>query len=65
MAKKWIQKAIKRPGAFTRWCKRQGFNGVTSACIAKGKRSKNPRVRRQANLAATLRKMSRKRRGRK
>jgi len=62
MAKKWIQKAVKRPGAFTKWCKSRGYKGVTSACIAEGKRSKNPRVRRQANLAATLRKIGKKRR---
>lgn len=60
MAKNWIQKAVKKPGSFTSWCKRQGFSGVTSACIAKGKRSKNPTVRRRANLASTFRKMNRK-----
>jgi len=58
--KKWIQSAVKKPGAFTNWCKKQGYKGVTSACIAEGKRSKNPTTRRRANLAATLRKMRRK-----
>lgn len=55
--KNWIQSAIKKPGAFTRWCKQHGYSGVTAECIAKGKKSKNPTTRRRANLAATLRKL--------
>ena len=43
-------------------CKQQGFPGVTSACIAAGKKSKNPTTRRRANLAQTLRGMRRRRR---
>jgi len=63
MAKKrrWIQEAIKKPGAFTEWCRRQGFSGVTRECIEKGKRSSNPTTRRRAYLAETLRKLSKKR----
>ena len=40
--KKWIQKARERMerkgtvGSLTRWCKRQGFQGVTCECIRKG-----------------------------
>ena len=62
--KKWIQGAIKNKGSFTRWCRQQGFSGVTSACIAAGKKSKNPTTRRRANLAQTLRGMRRRRRRR-
>ena len=54
--KKWMQGAVSKPGAFTRWCKSQGFSGATSECIAKGKKSKNPTTRKRANLAATFRK---------
>lgn len=50
---------IRRPGSFTAWCKRQGFGGVTSACIAKGKASKDPRIRRKATFAANARKWKR------
>ncbi len=57
--KNWIQQAIKKPGAFTEWCRRQGFSGVTRECIEKGKRSSNPTTRRRAVLAETLRKLSR------
>ena len=55
---RWMQAAVKRPGAFTNWCKAQGFDGVTAECIAMGKRSKNPTVRRRAVLAQTFRKVA-------
>jgi hypothetical protein len=63
MAKKkhWIQDAIKKPGAFTEWCKRQGYEGVTRECIEKGKKSPNPTTRRRAYLAETLKKLAKKR----
>jgi len=63
MAKKkknWIPKDLKK-GAFTAYCKRQGFKGVTKACIEKAKRSKNPTTRKRAILAETFRKMAKKR----
>lgn len=53
---KWIPRNLKE-GAFTAWCKRQGFNGVTEECIRKGLSSDNPTIRRRANLAKTFRKM--------
>jgi len=59
--KKWIQEAIKKPGAFTEWCRRQGFSGTTKECIEKGKRSSNPTTRRRAVLAETLKKLAKKR----
>lgn len=39
-----------------------GYGGVNAACIAAGKRSKDPTTRRRANLANTLGRM-RKRKG--
>jgi len=42
-------------GKFTRYCKGLGFSGVTSACIQKGKNSKNPAVRRRAVFAENAR----------
>jgi hypothetical protein len=54
---KWIQQSVKHPGAFTAYCKSQGFNGVTAKCIQHGRSSSNATIRRRANLAATLRKM--------
>ncbi len=59
--RRWIQKAIKKRGAFTQWCKRRGYSGVTQRCIEEGKRSKNPTTRRRAVLARTLRKTNKKR----
>ena len=57
--KKWIQGAVKKPGAFTAWCKQQGFGGVTNACINKGMHSKNTTIKHRALLAKTFRKMGR------
>jgi hypothetical protein len=60
--KKWMQKAaasMKRRGtvgSFTAWCKSQGYGGVTSECIAAGKRSKSGAIRKKANFAANARK---------
>ncbi len=53
----FIQKAIHKPGAFTRYCKSIGYNGVTIGCIAKGKKSKNNHVVRMANFSKVLRKL--------
>jgi hypothetical protein len=58
--KKWIKGAIKSPGSFTRWCRSRGHKGVTAVCIAEGKRSKDPKIRKRAHLAETLRGMKRK-----
>ena len=45
-----------KEGTFTAWCKRQGFKGVCSECIAKGMRSKNAAIRKKANFAKNARK---------
>ena len=50
---KWIQKAIKKPGSFTKYCKSKGYKGVTSACIAEGIKAGGKTARR-ARLAKTL-----------
>lgn len=54
--KNWIQGAVKHPGAFTQWCKSQGYDGVTQDCINKGKSAGGTTAKR-ANLAQTFRKM--------
>lgn len=63
--KRWIQGAIKNEGAFTEWCKRRGFGGVTQACIQAGLKSKDPTVRRRANLARTLKRLAKRKKRRK
>ena len=45
-----------KEGAFTSWCKAQGFDGVTEECIRKGLASKNPTIVRRANFARVARK---------
>ena len=61
--KKWIPKDLKK-GAFTKYCKSKGYSKVTNECIEEGKKSKNPKVRKRANLAKTFRKMAKKRKRR-
>ena len=60
--KDWIKGAIKRPGALRKKLGVKPGKKITTAQLNKASRSKNPRTRRQANLAKTLKKMSRKRR---
>lgn len=45
----------KNKGKFTSYCKSKGYNGVTSACIAEGKKSSNPTTRKRANFAGVSR----------
>jgi len=60
--KKWIQKAIKRPGAFTKKAKKAGksVSGMAAAVTKNPSRYSATTVR-QANLAKTLKKINRKR----
>lgn len=66
MAKKWIQGAIKRPGAFRAKAKRAGMSteAYARSVIAKKKRGErvDDRTYRQARLALTLTGMRKKRR---
>ncbi|WP_297503621.1 hypothetical protein [Thermococcus sp.] len=56
----WIDKAVKKPGAFTNYCKKHGYKGVTEDCINKAKKSKNHKTRSRANLAKTFKKINKK-----
>ena len=59
--KKWIQGAIKRPGAFTAKAKKAGMTVSAYAAKVTKKGSKaSTRTKRQANLAKTLKKMKKK-----
>ncbi len=59
--KKWIQKAIKRPGAFTRKAKRAGMSVKAYARkVTKAGSKASTRTKRQANLAKRLSKMHKK-----
>ncbi len=61
MAKKWIQKAIKRPGAFTAKAKKAGMSVQEYATSVLSKSSEaSTRTKRQAALAKTLKKLRRK-----
>jgi hypothetical protein len=54
----WMQGAVKKPGAFTAYCKGKGYGGVTSGCIEEGKASSDPKVRKRATLAETFKKVA-------
>jgi len=41
----------KNKGKFTNYCKGLGMSGVTAECIARGKKSKSPAVRKRAVFA--------------
>ncbi|GIW59448.1 MAG: hypothetical protein KatS3mg087_0514 [Patescibacteria group bacterium] len=62
MAKKWIQKAIKRPGAFRAKAKKAGMSTMAFANKVLANKDKyDSRTVRQAALAKTLAKMRKKR----
>lgn len=57
MAEKWIQKAIKRPGALHRELGVPAGKKIPAKKLARATHSKNPKLRRRANLAKTLKRM--------
>lgn len=61
----WAKTAVKHPGAFRSWCKRQGYSRVNTACINKGKKASNSTIRKRAVLADNFRKMRAKRKKKK
>jgi len=59
---KWIQKAIKNPGAFKRKAQKAGMSVSAYAKKVTRKKSRSSaKTKRQANLAKTLSKMRKKR----
>ena len=61
-SKKWISKAIKRPGALSKKAKRAG-KSVAQYCQSPAAK-KDPTTRRQCNLYKTLQKMNKKKKKR-
>ena len=57
---KWIQKAIKRPGALSKKLGVPEEKNIPVAKLKKAAHSKNPTTRKQANLAMTLKGLSKK-----
>ena len=57
MAKKWIQKAIKKPGSFTAAAKKAG---MSTHAFAEKKKHVSGKVGQRARLALTLSKMHKK-----
>lgn len=57
MAKKWIQKAIKHPGALHKTLGVKKGQKIPASKLKKAEHSKNPTTRKRAHLAETLKKM--------
>lgn len=57
MADKWIQSAIKRPGALHRALHVPEGEKIPAKKMSKAAHSDNPRMRKMANLASTLKAM--------
>lgn len=57
MAHKFIQKAIKKPGALRKSLHVKKGEKITEKQLEKAEHSKNPKTRKRAMLAETLRKM--------
>jgi hypothetical protein len=55
MEKKWIQKAVKNKGALHRELKVPQGKKIPEKKLEKAEKSENPRMRKQATLAKTLR----------
>lgn len=55
--KKWIQEAISHPGALRKSLKVKEGEKIPKAKLKKAENSKNPKTRKRAHLAETLRKM--------
>lgn len=58
MSEKWIQKAIKHPGKLHRELGVPEGEKIPAKKLAKAEHSKSPTLRREANLAKTLKKLS-------
>jgi hypothetical protein len=56
-AKKWIQKAIKKPGALRETLGVKKGQKIPAAKLKKAEHGKNSTTRKRANLAETLKKM--------
>jgi hypothetical protein len=59
--KKWIKDAIKRPGALRKKLGVKKGKKISEKALKKAEKSKNPRTRKQANLAETLKNIGKKR----
>lgn len=57
MQKKWIQSAIKKPGALRKSLHVKKGEKIPEKKLEKAEHSKNPTTRKRAVLAKTLRKM--------
>jgi hypothetical protein len=60
MARKWIQKAIQKPGALRRALGVKAGKNIPAAKLAKAAKSRSSLMRRRVALAKTLKRMRKK-----
>ncbi len=60
MAKNWIAGAIKKPGALHKELHVKEGEKIPASKLKKAEHSKNPTLKKRANLAETLKKMHKK-----
>lgn len=60
MAKQWIQKAVKKPGALRKALHVKKGEDIPMSKLKKAEKSKDPTMRKRAILAETLRKFKKK-----
>ena len=60
MAKQWIQKAVKKPGALRSALHVKKGEDIPMSKLKKAEKSKDPTMRKRAILAETLRKFKKK-----
>jgi hypothetical protein len=60
MAEKWIQKAIKKPGSLRKSLGIKKGEDIPESKLEKAEHSKNPKTRKRASLAETLKKLRKK-----
>ena len=60
MEKKWIQKAIEKPGSLRKALHVKKGENIPKSKLKKAEESKNPTMRKRAVLAETLKKISKK-----
>jgi hypothetical protein len=58
MAEKWIQSAIKKPGALRKSLKVKEGETIPTGKLKKASHSENPTLAKRANLALTLKKLN-------
>ncbi len=56
---KKVRRSKRDKTSLARWCRRQGYGGITRACIRAASKSNRPTIRRQASFYKAAKKFGR------